>query len=306
MRWSLSEYLSLVELRGQSWCFSEMDALSGFSIPHNQRILFYAALDGSTHITGTVSGTVRVQPGDIIMLLSGEAHSVYSREQGTTVTLDFLDNGEYVDTPATFKLGVQKPVSRLLCGAIKVRWPGAQRPRALPSLFHIQSENSVVDLRALIHTAQGEGASSMLVHLATLLFVQAFRNSPDCREIFHQFNIHDPILRARQFIEKHPFTEWTVETLAHKVGMGRSRFAALFVEELGKTPMQAVMEERMRHAAEFLNNTNLKVGEISERIRYRSEAAFNRRFKSVFGMTPTELRKQRVSAIQIRRGSSPQ
>lgn len=305
MRWSLSEYLSLLELRGQSWCFSEMDASSGFNIPHNQRIFFYAAVDGSAHLTGTVSGTVHLQPGDVVMVLSGEAHALYGREQGTTVTLDFLDKGEYVDAPLTFKLGVQKPVSRLLCGAIKVRWPGAQRPRALPSLFHIPAADSVIDVRTLARTAQGEGASSMLVHLATLLFVQAFRDSPQCREIFHQFNIHDPILRARQFIEKHPFTDWTVETLARKVGMGRSRFAALFVDELGKTPMQAVMEERMRHAAEFLYNTDLKVGEISERIGYRSEAAFNRRFKSVFGMTPTQLRKRRLVRSDAEHHSRP-
>lgn len=299
MRWSLSEYLSLVELRGQNWCFTDLDANSGFNIPHNQRIFFYAALGGSAQITGTISDRIDLQAGDVVMILSGEAHAVHAQEQGATVTFDFLRDGEYVDTPLTFTMGNQTPQCQLLCGGIKIRWPGAQRPRAIPSVLHIPAADSIVDVRALAATARGQGASSMLVHLATLLFVEAFRQHPQCREIFQQFNIHDPILRARQFIEKHPFTDWSVEALARKVGMGRSRFAALFAEEIGKTPMQVVMEERMRHAADYLRNTNLKVGEISIRVGYRSEAAFNRRFKTQFGMTPNQLRQTKLSLTDL-------
>lgn len=297
MRWSLSEYLSLVELRGQNWCFADLGATSGFTIPHNQRIFFYAALDGSAKIRGVISGEIDLQPGDVVMILSGEAHAVHLREQGATAAFDFLRDGEYVDTPPTFTMGRKPALCRLLCGSIKIRWPGAQRPRAIPSFLQIRAAENFVDVRALAATAVSEGASSMLVRLATLLFVQAFRQHPQCREIFQQFNIHDPILRARQFIEKHPFTDWSVEALAHKVGMGRSRFAALFVDEIGKTPMQAVTEERMRHAVDFLRNTDLKVGEISGRIGYRSEAAFSRRFKCLCGMTPNQLRRTKPSRV---------
>ena len=52
-------------------------------------------------------------------------------------------------------------------------------------------------------------------------------------------------------------------------------------------------EERMKHAAEFLAKTDLKIAEISERVGYRSEAAFHHRFTSFFGMSPGQLRRHR-------------
>ena len=91
----------------------------------------------------------------------------------------------------------------------------------------------------------------------------------------------------------HPFQKWTVEILAKKVGMGRSNFAARFTAQTGKTPIDTLTEERMKHAAEFLAKTNLKIAEVSERVGYRSEAAFHNRFTSFFGVSPGKLRRQR-------------
>jgi transcriptional regulator GlxA family with amidase domain len=82
-----------------------------------------------------------------------------------------------------------------------------------------------------------------------------------------------------------------VESLAAKVGMGRSNFATRFVTQIGKTPIDALTEERMKHAAGLLSHTNLKTAEISERVGYRSEAAFISRFRAHFGKTPGKWRR---------------
>ena len=78
--------------------------------------------------------------------------------------------------------------------------------------------------------------------------------------------------------------------------MGRSSFAARFVKELGRTPIKALTEERMKHAANFLKETDLKITEISERVGYRSEAAFIRRFTSHFGISPGKMRRDERQA----------
>jgi len=74
--WSLSEFLNLVELRSQCWCFVDMAPSGGFNIPHNEAVLFYAALEGTVRILGTGFGALDVQPGEIVMVLSGDAHAV--------------------------------------------------------------------------------------------------------------------------------------------------------------------------------------------------------------------------------------
>jgi transcriptional regulator GlxA family with amidase domain len=92
--------------------------------------------------------------------------------------------------------------------------------------------------------------------------------------------------------------------------MGRSNFASRFAKEIGRTPMEFMSEERMKHAALFLEKTDMKVAEIGARVGYRSEAAFIRRFTVRFGTTPGELRKRtRATAhkpIEQYRPSLPQ
>jgi len=291
MKWSLSEFLNLVELRSQSWCVVEMGADDGFSVPHNEAILFYAMLQGDAKIADTAAGLVELHSGDIVMLLSGDAHALRCRHGSRTNVLEFLRDGAYVDEPPTLALGHGPVAARLLCGRLKVRWPGGQHPLGIPSLLRMNAADSVVHFPRLVHAARGSGAASVLTRAATLLFTTAFRSHPECEQIFRETELHHSVFHALQFIQTHPFQEWTVERLARKVGMGRSSLAARFVAEIGKTPIEALTEERMKHAAKFLEMTDLKIAEISERIGYRSEAAFSRRFTSYFGMSPGKMRK---------------
>jgi len=291
MRWSLSEFLSLIDLRGQSWCFVNMGARSGFCLLHSEDVLFHAALEGTAKITSGIGQTIGLKAGDIAIVLSGDAHAVRNHPASSTEPIDLLINGDYVDSPPVILLGKGHPTSRLLCGRLKVLWPGGSHPSRVPAVFLIRSTELGFDIRQFAESAMGAGAAALLTRLATLLFVSAFRDHPRCRAQF-RWDLHDPIARARVVIEKHPFQPWTVETLANKVGMGRSNFAARFTAQTGKTPIDALTEERMKHAEGFLQSTELKVAEVSERVGYRSEAAFIRRFTNYFGVSPGRFRRQ--------------
>src|SRR5579864_6023180 len=101
MQWSLSEFLNLVELRSQTWCFVGLGSASGFAVPHNEDIYFYAVLEGEANIAGVSGGMIELRAGDIVMIPSGEAHAVRNHAKSTTASLDFLTSGEYADTPPT-------------------------------------------------------------------------------------------------------------------------------------------------------------------------------------------------------------
>jgi AraC-like DNA-binding protein len=290
MKWSLSEFLNLVELRSQCWCLADLGSSGGFSIPHNDAILIYAVLNGSAKIAGT-AGLIDVHAGDIVMILSGDAHTLRSQPRSSTKVFEFLRDGAYVDEPPAMTFGRGPLAARLLCGRLKVRWPGGRHPAGFPPVLRLRAADSVVNFQALVDVAKGAGASAVLTRAAMLLFIVAFRNQPECEVIFRDSELHDSVFHALQYIQTHFFQDWTVERLAKKVGMGRSSLAARFVAEVGKTPIEALTDERMKHAANFLEKTDLKIAEISERIGYRSEAAFSRRFASYFGMSPGKMRK---------------
>jgi AraC-like DNA-binding protein len=292
MRWSLSEFLNLVELRSQTWCFVDLVPGAGFSIPHSEEIYFYCVLEGTASIAGTSDGPLDLHAGDIIMVLSGECHALRTRKKSTVANLVFLSGGEYADVPPTFQLGEGNRSARVLAGRLKVRWPGGQQPRSIAAVLRMHADDGIVNLDRLLREATGSGATALLTRAATLLFVTAFRENARCRSAFQEFDLLDPVFRAQQYMETHPFQRWTVEILAHKVGMGRSNFATRFAQDVGRTPMEFLSEERMKHAALFLEKTDMKIAEIGVRVGYRSEAAFIRRFAAQFGVTPGESRRR--------------
>ena len=54
MRWSLSEFLNLLELRSQTWCFVALDSDCGIKIPHSETIYFYQVLEGTITLRSQV------------------------------------------------------------------------------------------------------------------------------------------------------------------------------------------------------------------------------------------------------------
>ncbi len=303
MHWSLSEYLNLIELRSQTWCIADLAVSAGFRIPHSEGVLFYAALEGSARLSWGAGQTAVLQPGDIAIVLSGDAHSLRCHDSGAVDVLKFLADGEQADAPIHFSIGRGPTECRLLCGRLKARWPSAMRPNGLPSILRSTAADSCIDIAGLLQKASTSGGTSILTRAATLVFITAFRAHPSSETIFRDSDLREPIAQAIQFIETHPFIEWTVARLARKVGMGRSNFALRFTEDVGRTPMTFVTDERMKHAAGFLQRTDLKIAEIADRIGYRSESAFSHRFYAHFGMTPgamrTEQRAKRQAAPRL-------
>jgi AraC-like DNA-binding protein len=140
-------------------------------------------------------------------------------------------------------------------------------------------------------SAAGAGSAALLTRLAALMFTASLRSHPQCLRLFKSSEWSDPIAHALHLIGSEPSAEWSVALLAHKVGMGRSSFAARFAAQIGRTPMELITERRMQYAAELLQQGELKIAEISARAGYRSEAAFSRRFTCYFGMSPGTVRR---------------
>ncbi len=291
MNWSLSEFLNLVELRGQSWCHVALARGCGIGVAHGDALFFHAVIEGSVRLAHGDGPIVHLGAGDVAMVVTGDAHAIRSHQGETTTAIDLIDTGSQSDTPTTIRLGEGDIASRLVSGRMTMRWPGGAPPGRIPQLMIVRAGDVGVDFAKFVDIGAQPGASAVLTQLATLLFVNAFVRNPRCQALF-RFNLGDPIARAHVLIQKHSRRPWTVETLAGKVGMGRSNFAARFAAEIGKTPIDALTDERMKHAEILMGRSDLKIAEVSEQVGYRSEAAFIRRFTRHFGMTPGKWRRQ--------------
>ncbi|MEZ3161739.1 AraC family transcriptional regulator [Microbacterium sp. BWT-B31] len=102
----------------------------------------------------------------------------------------------------------------------------------------------------------------------------------------------DERLRAVEIaIFADPGRQWTVSALAGISHLSPSRFAHLFTQQRGISPMRYLEAARMERARELLLSTADSVQEIAHAVGYSSPLHFSARFKVVTSMAPTEFRR---------------
>lgn len=98
------------------------------------------------------------------------------------------------------------------------------------------------------------------------------------------------IRRAQELIDADPGAPHTVRSLAGSVALSPSRFAHLFSRQLGQSPMRALREARLRHAARLLESTDLPVERVAAASGFVSPFHFNRAFRGRYGAPPGAYR----------------
>lgn len=92
-----------------------------------------------------------------------------------------------------------------------------------------------------------------------------------------------------------------VARLAAAVNLSASRFAHLFREEAGTSPMRYVRDRRMEHARQLLERTFLSVKQVMTSVGCSDPSHFARDFRRYHGMGPREWR---TAAVRRRAGSA--
>lgn len=96
-----------------------------------------------------------------------------------------------------------------------------------------------------------------------------------------------PLLKA---LQKDPDHDWTLEKMAKKTAMSRSKFSALFKQTVGLAPMEYVTELRLS-TAKILLKKNKAAGIVANAVGYESASSLARVFKKRFGLTPKQWLK---------------
>lgn len=77
-----------------------------------------------------------------------------------------------------------------------------------------------------------------------------------------------------------------LEALASQACMSKAHFVRTFKQELGLTPMDFVLKERLKLAKMYLASGTFQIQEVSDLVGFTSAAYFIRAFKKEFQLTP--------------------
>lgn len=102
---------------------------------------------------------------------------------------------------------------------------------------------------------------------------------------------HPQLAKAIVAMHDAPAEPWTLETLAARAGMSRSRFAEVFAQMVGETPAAYLAQYRITLAQQaLLRGEGLE--RVAQQVGYGSAAALSRAFSAATGMSPRKWRRE--------------
>lgn len=99
------------------------------------------------------------------------------------------------------------------------------------------------------------------------------------------------IEEAIKYIDENYKNEINMTMVSNYVSMNYSVFSIDFKEYTGKNFVNYLKEVRLKEAKRLLNETDMKIIEISEAVGYENDKHFMKTFKIFYSVTPSEYRK---------------
>lgn len=86
--------------------------------------------------------------------------------------------------------------------------------------------------------------------------------------------------------------DWTLKELAKLAGASPNSLMRHFREATGASPIDYLIQVRLRNASELLRTTDLAISEISEKCGFSDSNYFSRMFRKAYGIPPRIFRKE--------------
>ena len=301
----LADVLYSMQLRGRIFCRSILTAPWSFGVGAGEFAHFHLIERGRCWLRRSDgSEAMPLEEGDLLLLLRGRAYEMGDAVDTPAVPLAAILGDAHGSTRTVLEHGGGGSATHIICGSFEFRGPHARAfLSVLPDTIRMQKRFGYANewLHATMSYLQGEirrpemGADMIITSLVDVLFVQAIRTwlkdqPPESAGWLGA--LRDPSIGAAlALIHEAPQERWTVPSLASRVGMSRSPFAARFAALVGSSPMHYLKRWRMQLAARLLQNPALTLWAVAERIGYDSIAAFSRVFSRHFGMAPGHYRR---------------
>lgn len=108
---------------------------------------------------------------------------------------------------------------------------------------------------------------------------------------FDDYKNKQKIQMAIGYIQDNYDKDLNMAVVSNHISMNYSLFSYVFKQYTGSNFVNYLKDIRMREAKKLLEETDLRIVEISQKIGYENEKHFMKTFKSVCGVSPTEYRK---------------
>ncbi|MNO18035.1 putative response regulatory protein [compost metagenome] len=108
------------------------------------------------------------------------------------------------------------------------------------------------------------------------------------------FSVED----IKEYIDNHYFEDIKISMFTEKYFLSREYLMKLFKQQYGCGIHEYVQKVRMDKAKELLDDSMLKIQEISEMLGYKDKNYFSKAFRNYYDLSPSEYRQQQEERVK--------
>ena len=303
----LTDVLASLGARTRLFCRATCAAPWTLAVEPSEFAHFHILEKGAAWVNSDGEKPIKLAPGDVLVIAPKQRYRLVDlpgRKNSPTVVFRDADIPE---RPIALEHGGKGAASVVVCGSFFFEHANGHPVLAqLPKVIHMRARRRThkTSLQATVHSlvaeaaAMSPGAETIISRLTDVLFVHLLREwlrqqhaQPRWLVAFTDRRIA-PVI---SLIHSNPRQAWTVEQLADKVGLSRSRFTVRFTRVLGESPRAYMARARMVRAAHMLKEGSMPVAAIALAAGYESESSFNKAFKRFHKTPPGQFRRAGVN-----------
>lgn len=303
---ALSRLLLQTQVGSTVYCHADLAAPWGFSIPARQTSTFHIVVSGAPWFREEDGEPVLMNPGDVVLLLGGNAHAMMDDPSTPAEPLDDLVRSTPPDARARLRQSGNGPRTRLICGGFELEGAGVRAIRGAlpPTLMHVSPAASTFrsSIMGTLEMVENEleawrpGSEGLVNKLMDALVARAVcetlnKAAADGSRV--RWPADPQIAAALRLIHAEPERPWTVDDLASQVALSRSALAMRFKNAVGEPVMRYVTGVRLALARHYLQDGARSIRDVARRVGYGSEAALSRAMVRELKATPGEVRAGR-------------
>lgn len=112
-----------------------------------------------------------------------------------------------------------------------------------------------------------------------------------CQHESREQDVPDEVQTVKRFIDNNYRKNLTMDEIAATVYRSNDYVKKQFKQYYGVTPYAYYLDVKITHAKYLLQRTNLPIKQIADRLGYKSDRYFSKRFREITGVTATQFRK---------------
>lgn len=303
----VSDLLGRARAHGAVFALSHLRGDWGVALGADAGITMHIVTTGEALLRIDGADHAHLGPGDVALVRPQLDHELVRRHGARVRTLTELEafrifGTDEFEVPGDATTSSDDLGTDLLCGSYRLDTQiCAMLLSNLPDVVHLQATDGATSpaLRSVIALMSDEirldrpGRSTVLDRLldvVVLLVLRSWFESSGTAPTWYQAMSDVDVKRALELMHTEPSRKWTIDTLAHEVGVSRATLARRFTHLVGTPPSTYLRDWRLQLAAQQLRDGNRSLRTIARSVGYGSEFAFSAAFRRQIGSTPSQYR----------------